>query len=42
MLNWSQACSAQADRPMWQQQQANLGAGIFAVRPCHNAPFDRD
>jgi len=31
MVNWSQACTAQANRPPWQQQQAIYGGGLFAV-----------
>jgi hypothetical protein len=31
MINWSQACTAQLNRPLWQQQQANCGGCLFAV-----------
>jgi hypothetical protein len=31
MVNWSNACTTQLDRPMWQLQQANYGGGLFAV-----------
>ena len=31
MVNWSQACAAQASRPLWQLQQANYGGSLFAV-----------
>jgi hypothetical protein len=31
-VNWSQACAAQASRPLLQLQEANYGGCIFAVR----------
>jgi len=31
MVNWSQACTAQVNRPLWQLQQANYGGCLFAV-----------
>jgi len=31
MVNWSQLCTAQLNRPLQQLQQANYGSGIFAV-----------
>ena len=31
MVNWSQACTAQLNRPLWQLQQANDGGCLFVV-----------
>ena len=31
---WSSACSAQHNRPLWQLQQANSAACMFAVSDC--------
>ncbi len=31
MVNWSQLCAAQLNRPLQQLQQANYGSSIFAV-----------
>jgi hypothetical protein len=31
MFNWSQACTAQLNRPLWQKHQANYGGNLFAV-----------
>ena len=31
MVDWPLACAAQANRPLWQLQQANYGGCLFAV-----------
>ena len=31
MINWSQLCAAQVNRPLWQLQQADYGCCLFAV-----------
>ena len=37
MVDWSQLCTQQSNRPLWQLQQANYGGCIFAVSvfSCH-------
>jgi hypothetical protein len=32
MVDWSQLCTQQRNRPLWQKQQANYGGCTFAVR----------
>ena len=31
MVSWSQACSNQLNRPLWQQKEASYGGNLFAV-----------
>jgi hypothetical protein len=38
MVNWSQACTTQVNRPMWQLQQANYGGCLFAVSALMRLP----
>jgi hypothetical protein len=38
MVNWSQACTTQANRPPSQLQQANLAGNLFAVSAAQQCP----